>query len=78
MTPTVPVEHTAIPVKAGSVVTLLTPDFTLKPATGVAAIYAGFILVTGPTFVVATPVAGGFSVAVSEGNRRRTSLGQQL
>lgn len=58
---------TTMPVKAGSVVTLLTPDYTLKAASGEATIYAAFIAVTGPTFVVATPVAGGFSVTIPKG-----------
>lgn len=58
---------TPMPVKAGSVVTLLTPDYTLKPASGSATIYAAFIAVTGPTFVVATPVDGGFSVTIPTG-----------
>ena len=58
---------TTMPIKAGSVVTLMTPGYTLQPATGVATIYAAFISVTGPTFVEATPVSGGFSVTIPEG-----------
>ena len=58
---------TTMPVKSGSVVTLLTPDYNLQPASGVATIYAAFISVTGPTFTVATPVPGGFSVTIPEG-----------
>jgi len=58
---------TTMPIKAGSVVTLLTPGYTLKPVTGLPTIYAAFISVTGPTFVVATPVAGGFSVTIPKG-----------
>ena len=56
-----------MPVKAGSTVTLLTPGYTLQPAPGEAKIYAAFISVTGPTFAVATPVSGGFSVTMPEG-----------
>lgn len=58
---------TPMPVKAGSVVTLLTPGYVLQPASGVTTIYAAFISVTGPTFAVATPVAGGFSVTIPKG-----------
>lgn len=56
-----------MPVKAGSVVTLLTSGYTLKADDGVATVYAAFISVTGPTFVEATPVAGGFSITIPEG-----------
>jgi hypothetical protein len=58
---------TSMPVKAGSTVTLLTPGYTLQPASGEATIYAAFISVTGPTFVPATPVSGGFSVTIPAG-----------
>ncbi|KFY32400.1 hypothetical protein V494_07869 [Pseudogymnoascus sp. VKM F-4513 (FW-928)] len=58
---------TPMPVKAGSVVTLLTPDYTLKSVSSDVTIYAAFIAVTGPTFVVATPVNGGFSVTIPTG-----------
>lgn len=58
---------TPMPVKAGSVVTLSTPGYVLQPASGAATIYAAFISVTGPTFVVATPVEGGFSVTIPVG-----------
>lgn len=58
---------TPMPVKAGNTVTLLTPGYTLKPATGSATVYAAFISVTGPTFAVATPVNGGFSVTIPVG-----------
>lgn len=54
-------------VKAGSKVKLLTPKYTLKAAEGVATVYAAFISVTGPTFVVATPVDGGFEVTIPKG-----------
>ncbi|KAJ6447030.1 2-methylisocitrate lyase, mitochondrial [Purpureocillium lavendulum] len=57
---------TQMPVKTGDTVTLLTPDYTLKGAKG-QKVYAAFIAVTGPTFVEATPVQGGFSVKIPEG-----------
>ncbi|KAK4086381.1 ferritin ribonucleotide reductase-like protein [Purpureocillium lilacinum] len=57
---------TPMPVKTGDTVTLLTPDYTLKGAEG-QKVYAAFIAVTGPTFVEATPVQGGFSVKIPEG-----------
>lgn len=58
---------TSMPVKASSVVTLLTPSYTLKPTTSVAMIYAAFISVTGLTFVVATLVASSFLVTIPKG-----------
>ena len=58
---------TPMPVKAGNTITLLTPGYTLQAAAGEATIYAAFISVTGPTFAVATPVSGGFSVTVPAG-----------
>jgi hypothetical protein len=58
---------TPVPVKAGSVGTLLSPGYTVKPANGDATIYAAFIAVTDPSFVVATPVDGGFSVTIPTG-----------
>ncbi|ETS77331.1 hypothetical protein PFICI_11205 [Pestalotiopsis fici W106-1] len=54
---------TAQPIKAGDAVTLLTPGYTVQGAP----VYAAFIAVTGPTFVEATPVDGGFSVVIPEG-----------
>jgi hypothetical protein len=54
------------PVKAGSTVTLLTPK-EIRPIAGQRAFYAAFISVTGPTFVAATPVKGGFSVKIPAG-----------
>ncbi|KAL2211052.1 hypothetical protein CC79DRAFT_1304503 [Sarocladium strictum] len=50
-------------IKTGSTVTLQTPDYTLKGDK----VYAAFIAVTGPTFVEATPVEGGFTVEIPEG-----------
>jgi len=52
---------------AGSTVTLLTPGYDLVAGAGVSEIYAAFIAVTGPTFVQATPVAGGFQVTIPAG-----------
>ncbi|KAF3011649.1 hypothetical protein G7054_g7629 [Neopestalotiopsis clavispora] len=54
---------TATPIKAGDSVTLLTPGYSVQGGT----VYAAFIAVTGPTFVEATPVDGGFSVVIPEG-----------
>lgn len=54
---------TAKSVTPGATVTLLTPGYTLK-AENDAQIYAAFIAVTGPTFVPAKPVNGGFSVTI--------------
>ncbi len=55
------------PITAGSTVTLLTPGYTLKPVSDSTAVYAAFIAVTGPTFVPATPVNGGYSVTIPTG-----------
>ncbi|GFP51849.1 protein rds1 [Trichoderma asperellum] len=57
---------TAMPVTAGATVTLLTPGYTLKAEKGIQ-IYAAFIAVTGPTFVPAKPVNGGFSIMLPKG-----------
>ncbi|KXJ87306.1 ferritin-like domain-domain-containing protein [Microdochium bolleyi] len=56
---------TATPIKTGSTVTVLTPDYTI--VTGGKQVYAAFIAVTGPTFVKATAVAGGYSFTIPEG-----------
>ncbi|KAF5669447.1 ferritin ribonucleotide reductase [Fusarium heterosporum] len=53
-------------VKTGSTVTLQTPGYTLEGAKG-QQVYAAFIAVTGPTFVEATAVDGGFTVEIPEG-----------
>jgi len=65
--PTLTLDSTSSSISAGSIVTLLTPGYTVKAASGEVTIYAAFISVTGPTFVVATPVAGGFSVTIPAG-----------
>ncbi|KAI1062894.1 hypothetical protein NW752_004413 [Fusarium irregulare] len=76
-----PKSNPALPVKAfpaltatsdkesimtGDMVTLMTPGTTVKAAEG-QKVYAAFIAVTGPTFVEAKPVDGGFSVEIPEG-----------
>ncbi|OBT71249.1 hypothetical protein VF21_09482 [Pseudogymnoascus sp. 05NY08] len=65
--PALQLDPNAGTVKAGSKVKLLTPGYTLKAAQGVATVYAAFISVTGPTFVEATPVSGGFEVTIPMG-----------
>ncbi|KAG5985208.1 hypothetical protein E4U55_000453 [Claviceps digitariae] len=55
------------PVTEGSTVMLQTPDYTLKAPQGSTQVYAAFIAVTGPVFVEATPVEGGFSVKIPKG-----------
>ncbi|KAH7303644.1 ferritin-like domain-containing protein [Stachybotrys elegans] len=54
------------PATSGATVTLLTPDYQLAGAQG-QKIYAAFIAVTGPTFVEAKAVDGGFEVKIPEG-----------
>ncbi|KAG8668474.1 hypothetical protein FPOAC2_07761 [Fusarium poae] len=76
-----PKSNPALPVKAfpalaaeaskeavvtGSTVTLLTPGYAVEAADG-QKVYAAFIAVTGPTFVEAKPVDGGFTVEIPEG-----------
>lgn len=58
--------------KAGSTIKLLTTGYTLKAAQGVTNIYAAFISVKGPTFVVATLVDGGFQVTAPKGFSRQS------
>lgn len=58
---------TPMPVTTGATVTLLTPDYVLQGAKQDTPIYAAFIAVTGPTFVPATRVHGGFAVEIPEG-----------
>lgn len=53
-------------IETGSTVTLLTPDYTVV-AEEDTVVYAAFIAVTGPTFVEASPVEGGFEVTIPEG-----------
>ncbi|KZZ90838.1 hypothetical protein AAL_07064 [Moelleriella libera RCEF 2490] len=55
-------------ITTGSTVTIQTPGYVLQAAQGTTpTIYAAFIAVTGPTFVTATPVSGGFTVPIPEG-----------
>ena len=54
-------------IKTGSTITLATEGYTLVTADGKQPIYAAFITVTGPIFVKATPVYGGFSLVVPAG-----------
>ncbi|KAJ1323184.1 ferritin-like domain-containing protein [Microdochium nivale] len=56
---------TTTPIKTGATVTVLTPDYHIE--TSGKQVYAAFIAVTGPTFVKATAVEGGFSFAIPEG-----------
>ncbi|KAL9597227.1 MAG: hypothetical protein Q9219_005270 [cf. Caloplaca sp. 3 TL-2023] len=58
-------------ITSGTKITLLTPNYVVKPADGSSQIFAAFITVTGPVFTEATPVDGGFSLTVptaEEGN----------
>ncbi|KAI9817451.1 MAG: hypothetical protein M1827_001061 [Pycnora praestabilis] len=58
---------TAMPVTSNDTITLLTPGYVLQPSNGVSQLYGAFITVTGPIFVDATPVSGGFSLQVPVG-----------
>lgn len=51
----------------GGIITLKTPGYTLKPTSAAAALHGAFITVTGPIFVNATEVDGGFTVKVPSG-----------
>lgn len=53
-------------IKTGDTVVLNTPGYEIKGTEG-QKVYAAFIAVTGPTFVEAIPVYGGFSVIIPEG-----------
>ncbi|KAH8205161.1 hypothetical protein TruAng_000726 [Truncatella angustata] len=55
-------------IETGSTVTLLTTGYSVTGGP----VYAAFIAVTGPTFVEATPVDGGFSVEIPEGFKGQT------
>ena len=50
----------------GGTITLKTPGYTLKP-NGTATLHGAFVTATGPIFVNATPVDGGFTVKVPRG-----------
>ncbi|KAM3498778.1 hypothetical protein MY10362_007920 [Beauveria mimosiformis] len=58
---------TKMPIKAGDEIVLQTPDYQLQGANSDTKIYAAFIAVTGPVFVDATSVDGGFKVQIPEG-----------
>ncbi|KAI9675284.1 MAG: hypothetical protein M1817_001186 [Caeruleum heppii] len=58
---------TAMPIKAGSTVKVLTPGYLLKPADGTSPIYGAFITLTGPIFVDTKAVDGGFELTIPEG-----------
>ncbi|KAI9838762.1 MAG: hypothetical protein M1837_002328 [Sclerophora amabilis] len=58
---------TPTPIQSGSKVTILTPGFALKPADGSAPLFGAWITVTGPLFVDASPVDGGFELQVPDG-----------
>lgn len=51
-------------IKAGQSITLLTPGYELKPENANTALYAAFILVTGPVYANVTAVQGGYSLTV--------------
>ena len=54
-------------ISTGETILLKTPGYTLKPRNGLATLHGAFITVTGPIFVDATPVNGGFTVIVPGG-----------
>ncbi|KGQ02671.1 Protein rds1 [Beauveria bassiana D1-5] len=58
---------TKMPIKAGDEIVLQTPGYQLQGDNSDTKIYAAFIAVTGPVFVDATPVDGGFKVQIPEG-----------
>ncbi|KGQ07708.1 Protein rds1 [Beauveria bassiana D1-5] len=58
---------TKMPIKAGDEIVLQTPGYQLQGANSDTKIYAAFIAVTGPVFVDAYPVDGGFKVQIPEG-----------
>ncbi|PQK09192.1 hypothetical protein BB8028_0001g12630 [Beauveria bassiana] len=58
---------TKMPIKAGDEIVLQTHGYQLQGANSDTKIYAAFIAVTGPVFVDAYPVDGGFKVQIPEG-----------
>lgn len=54
-------------ISAGTTITLNTPGYVLQPVNGASQLYGAFITVTGPIFVPATAVNGGYSVVVPKG-----------
>jgi hypothetical protein len=55
------------PITTGETITLLIPGYILQPVGATTQVYAAFAAVTGPIFVNATPVAGGYSIVVPAG-----------
>ena len=62
------------PVKSGQTVTLSTPNYVLTDPSGSTSgqLYGAFITPTGPIFVPATAVAGGYSVVIPVGLNGQT------
>lgn len=59
-------------IKSGDTITLNTPNFILKPVNAGTQVYGAFITVTGPIFVDATAVSGGYTVVVPKGVNGQT------
>ena len=55
---------TPSPIVGGQEITVLTPGYELKPANGNTPVFGAWITVTGPIFVDAVPVKGGFKLEV--------------
>ncbi|KAL8972113.1 MAG: hypothetical protein Q9183_000724, partial [Haloplaca sp. 2 TL-2023] len=64
-------------ITSGTEITLLTPDYVVRPADGSSQIYAAFITVTGPVYAEATPVEGGFTLTVPEAEEGNAPIGGQ-
>ncbi|MCJ1464973.1 hypothetical protein MMC07_003588 [Pseudocyphellaria aurata] len=54
-------------VYTGGTITLNTPGYTLKPRNGTATLHGAFITASGPIFVTAAQVEGGFTLKVPSG-----------
>lgn len=59
-------------IKSGDTITLNTPNFILKPVNAGTQVYGAFITITGPIFVDATAVSGGYTVQVPKGVNGQT------
>jgi hypothetical protein len=55
---------TPSPIVGGQEITVLTPGYELKPANAHTPVFGAWITVTGPIFVDAVPVHGGFKLEV--------------
>ena len=55
---------TPSPIVGGQEITILTPGYELKPADGSSPVFGAWITVTGPIFVDAVKVEGGFKLKV--------------